>query len=317
MSSTALLMLFFLGMVVFPSALQANHAQTHLAEHTHANTPSIVWLRPPEIDLTIDGVTIVDGPLFENMVYLASHLPQYSHRFEAYPIKRAWSLVKSATTPDTVYCFFGASYREERTTWGYFSEPTSINLPLLVVTSNAVSDTFFGHEHDNNNPQSVGTISLKSMLQKNYKTVLYSEVKNAYVDVIKQWAKSRNIVYINGLGKDLSLHTISLIETGRIDFGYVGHREIGSLNEEQLGKIAIYQAEELSQDVRLTKRLFCSKSALGQQVVGDVNHALEAIMRNPKSSQALRDVNFAADGYSNLLKPMFDERWQTMQNGSK
>ena len=315
MSRSALLGLVLLGSFFFPSLSLAQTAKTHFAEHTSRDMPEVVWLRPPEVGLTIEGVTIVDGPLFENMVFLASHLPQYSHRFEAYPVKRAWSLIENSATQETVYCFFGASYRKERTSWGYFSSPTSISLPMLVATSKALSNKLSKDSADDQSASQ--SVSLQSLLDANYRTVLYSEVQNAYVDAVKQWAKTSSIVQINGLEKDLGVHTVDLIETGRIDFGYVGHRELMTLNEKELGLISVFRIEELSQETRLTKRLFCSKSEQGKQVINDFDTAMQNLKDDVVQSLALRDINFVADGYPPMLKPLFDERWRVMQTSER
>ena len=106
------------------------------------------------------------------------------------------------------------------------------------------------------------------------------------------------------------MHTIALLESGRIDFGYVGHRELSALPEEELDALNVYQISELSQQLRGTKRLLCSKSELGQAVTSDLDSALTHITSTPVKSQTLRDINFAADGYPLFLKPLFDERWR-------
>ena len=133
------------------------------------------------------------------------------------------------------------------------------------------------------------------------RTVLYNDVNNVYADTVEQWATKNNVVRLNGLGKDLGMHTIALLESGRIDFGYVGHRELSALPEEELDALNVYQISELSQQLRGTKRLLCSKSEL--------DSALTHITSTPMKSQTLRDINFVADGYPLFLKPLFDERW--------
>ncbi len=153
------------------------------------------------------------------------------------------------------------------------------------------------------------SISLRALLQQNLRTVLYNDVNNVYADTVEQWAIKNNVVRLNGLGKDLGMHTIALLESGRIDFGYVGHRELSALPEEELDALNVYQISELSQQLRGTKRLLCSKSELGQAVTSDLDSALTHITSTPMTSQILRDINFVADGYPLFLKPLFDERW--------
>ncbi|MEC9165247.1 MAG: hypothetical protein VX649_14185, partial [Pseudomonadota bacterium] len=78
----------------------------------------------------------------------------------------------------------------------------------------------------------------------------------------------------------------------------------------ELDALDVYQISELSQQLRGTKRLLCSKSELGQAVTSDLDSALTHITSTPIKSQTLRDINFVADGYPLFLKPLFDERWK-------
>ena len=153
------------------------------------------------------------------------------------------------------------------------------------------------------------SVSLRTLLRQNLRTVLYDEVNNVYADTVEQWATPNNVVRLNGLGKDLGMHTIELLESGRIDFGYVGHREFSVLPKEELDVLHVYQISELSQELRGTKRVLCSKSELGHIVTNALDNAFTDIMSNPKQNQIFRDINFAADGYPLFFKPLFDERW--------
>ena len=275
--------------------------------------PTVVWLRPPELGIESNGISITSGPIYDLMAYLSTHLVDYQHQFEVYPVKRAWSLVRNEQSTQKVYCFYGAAFKEERTVWGHYSDPTSINLPLLIVARKPLLSLIDDGVDDNlpsTGKSHFESISLQALLQKELKTVLYSDVNNAYSNAVEQWATSSNVVRLNSLGKDLGMHTLALLKSGRIDFGYVGHRELSALNEEKLNALYIYQVSELSQQLRETKRLLCSKSDLGLKVTNDLSHALERIYSAPSKSQALRDINFAADGYPLFLKPLFDERWR-------
>ena len=84
-----------------------------------------------------------------------------------------------------------------------------------------------------------------------------------------------------------------------------------TLSREELDTLSVYQVSELSEELRGTKRLLCSKTALGQEVTTSLNQTLARIFANPEKSEILRDTNFRADGYSHRLKPLFDERWDT------
>jgi len=280
--------------------------------------PTVIWLRPPELGIEGNGVTITSGPVYDLMSYLAGFLNHYNHQFEAYPIKRAWSLIKNHHSSQQVYCFYGASFQEERTEWGYFSQPTSTNLPLIIVSNKDLAPSTSDDKslHSTRSQGLFQSISLQSLFEQNLKTVLYNDVNNAYADAVEQWAMDKHVVRLNSLGKDLGMHTIALLKNGRIDFGYVGHRELSALTEEELDSLYVYQVSELSQKLRGTKRLLCSKSDLGHAVTTDLNQALAHIFTHAKHSQNLRDVNFVSDAYPILLKPLFDERWSayTSQN---
>lgn len=281
-------------------------------ESCASKKPTVVWLRPPELGIEGSGVSITSGPIYDVMAYLSTHLHNYDHQFEAYPVKRAWSMVQHQQSAQKVYCFYGAAYQEERAEWGYYSQPTSINLPLLIVARKALQPSLKNELDTAQSQPTQGyfeSISLRALLQHNLRTVLYNDVNNVYADTVEQWATKNNVVRLNGLGKDLGMHTIALLESGRIDFGYVGHRELSALPEEELDALNVYQISELSQQLRGTKRLLCSKSELGQAVTSDLDSALTHITSTPMKSQILRDINFVADGYPLFLKPLFDERW--------
>jgi len=299
-------LLFFL---VFFSAGIVSADQT---EESITEKATVVWLRPPEANMAIDGVTIASGPMLENMKHLASHLPEFRHKFEAYPVKRALSLVKKGSSNNNVYCFFGASLNEERKEWGYFSTPTSINLPILVLGKKAVIDSAQATNSEGiNGPFPL--ISIQKLLEANFNTVLYEGVTNAYGKTVKQYQTVENVIVLNGLGKDLGLHTIALLKTGRIDFGYVGHSELNTLSPSELAQFTTFQAEELSFNTRGTKRLFCSLTPLGNKVVEALDRAVRNILSREESANILRDINFEAEGYSPMFKTLFESRWSAFQ----
>lgn len=317
LSPLQIFQLLLFTLIMLPRFCWAHEQNVENTRHSTAtsNYPAVVWLRPPEVGAATEGIRISEGPMYDNMLFLAKNLKGYEHRFEAYPIKRAWSLVKSGSTSDEVYCFFGASYREERKKWGYFSQPSSVNLPMLIVVSEGLHQQLVLNDVVPQQTQSglFEMTSVEKLLTNNYRTVLYSEVKNAFTEVIQPWVNNRNVIMLNGLGKDLGLHTIALIKNGRIEFGHVGHMELYSLTSEQLENTYVYQVEELSGDTHGTKRLFCSKTPMGKQVTEDFNDALANIKQDKVASAQLREVSFRADGYPTLLKPTFDARWKSMQ----
>lgn len=309
----ARLLIFVFLTIKLSASLAQNIVECDL-EGCDEKKPTIIWIRPPELGVEGPGITITSGPVYDLMAHLSSYLGRYSHQFEAYPVKRAWSLIQHKKSPQKVYCFYGASYKKERTEWGYYSEPTSINLPLLVVSRKALLP-LIDEEEKVGLSQEVKSlfesVSLQVLLNRNFKTVLYSDVSNAYARAVEQWATRYNVLRVHSLGRDLGMHTIALLKSGRIDFGYVGPREIATLSREELDTLSVYQVSELSEELRATKRLLCSKTALGQEVTTSLNQTLARIFANPDKSEILRDTNFRADGYSYRLKPLFDERWDT------
>lgn len=274
--------------------------------------PTVVWVRPPELGAKGPGIAITSGPVYNVMAHLSGYLDNYNHEFEAYPVKRAWSLIQHEKSAQRVYCFYGASYQEERTKWGYYSLPTSINLPLLIVSKRELLPLKSNQDNHGTEKKGKGqflSISLQALLNQHFKTVLYNDVSNAYASAVEQWATKYNVLRVNSLGKDLGMHTIALIKSGRVDFGYVGPRELAALSKDELNDLHVYQLSELSTGLRGTKRLLCSKTELGREVTSGLNNALRFIFSQPDKSKTLRDTQFTADGYSNQLKPLFDERW--------
>lgn len=313
MSVLARLLVFVFLTIKLSASLAQNNTGCDL-EGCDEKKPTIIWIRPPELGVEGPGITITSGPVYDLMAHLSSYLGRYNHQFEAYPVRRAWSLIRHKQSSQKVYCFYGASYKKERTEWGYFSEPTSINLPLLVVSTKALLPLIDDEENDGSSQKVKGlfeSVSLQILLNRNLKTVLYSDVSNAYSRTVEQWATQYNVLRVHSLGTDLGMHTIELLKSGRIDFGYVGPREIATLSREELDTLHVYQVSELSEELRGTKRLLCSKTALGQEVTTSLNQALARIFADSEKSEILRDTNFRADGYSHRLKLLFDERWDT------
>lgn len=313
MSVLARLFVFAFFSINISASIAQNNVECDV-EGCDEKKPTIIWMRPPELGVEGPGITITSGPVYDLMVHLSSYLESYSHQFEAYPVKRAWSLIQHEKSSQKVYCFYGASYQEERTKWGYYSEPTSINLPLLVVSRKALPPLIDDEENVGLSQSVKGlfeSVSLQALLNQNLKTVLYKDVSNAYARTVEQWATKYNVLRVHSLGRDLGMHTIALLKSGRIDFGYVGPREIAAISKEELDTFHVYQVSELSEELRGTKRLLCSKTALGQEVTTSLNQALARIFANPEKSEILKNANFSADGYSHRLRPLFDERWDT------
>ena len=61
--------------------------------------PTVIWMRPPELGVEGPGISIISGPVYGVMLHLSSYLESYNHQFEAYPVKRAWSLIQHEKSP--------------------------------------------------------------------------------------------------------------------------------------------------------------------------------------------------------------------------
>ena len=68
-------------------------------------TPTLVWLKPIESDQKMSGHSIVSGSALELMKLVANNIENVNHRFEAYPIRRSWQLIKNTKQDQLAYCF--------------------------------------------------------------------------------------------------------------------------------------------------------------------------------------------------------------------
>ena len=84
-----------------------------------------------------------------------------------------------------------ARHIKKRERNGGYSEPTSINLPLLVVSRKALPPLIDDEENVGLSQNVKGlfeSVSLQTLLNQNLKTVLYKDVRNAYARTVEQWA---------------------------------------------------------------------------------------------------------------------------------
>ena len=161
-----------------------------------------------------------------------------------------------------------------------------------------------------------GTVSVEELLKKKYTTVIFEKVTNAWTRIVAKVDYS-NVVQISGLDKDLSLHTLLMIEKGRIDFGYISHRTIANLDITNNKEITLYEIRELSTGVVGDSRLLCSKSSLGKQMVTSINSALSKIHRDEKLNLEMRELIFKAEGYPERLRKNFEQQWMRLTKGKK
>ena len=209
-------------------------------------------------------------------------------------------MIKNQAQDNQVHCFFGASYKQERESWGYYSLPTSIGLPIRIVARKEA----FAEYADKD------VVSIQALFSQGFKVVLYEQVKNIWVDTVKKYQRTpRSVLQMSGLDMNLNQHTLELIKRGRIDFGYVSHKEIKNSSLDNSDTFSVYQVKELANQVRRTSRVLCSKTDLGYQFVQSLNATLDAIAGDPERSQSLRDLNFQAEGYRQSIKNTYDKHW--------
>lgn len=267
--------------------------------------PTIVWMRPVSNGLHVDGFRIVSGSEYELMRYLANHLPDWKHEYESFPVKRSWEFIKSNSTAERLYCFYGASQTKEREKWAIFSEPTSILLPYPVVAKKGELDQFVVD----------GFVSVQSLRAQEKTTALFDGVVNSWSRVVNMaYAKSDLVLRLNPGNEASASLTTRLIKANRIDFGFVGSgdEEIRMLEQQFDVKFSLYQLRELAEDIRKGNRIMCSKSALGTQAIADIDSKLQIILKDTKNSEAFRELNFNVIGYHPNLKSNFNKHWERM-----
>jgi hypothetical protein len=178
-----------------------------------SHSATMTWLRPMSFGIEVEGVEIVGGPELQVMQYLAERMPQYEHKFESYPLKRNWYLIQNPTDDDNVYCFYGASYKAERETWGYFSEPTTILMPYPIVSLKGALDKYSKN----------GSVSLKQLFSADLSTVLFDGAVNVWTEAVRTYSEDNsNFLKFNVGHANAENLSSSLLKSRRIDFAYVG-----------------------------------------------------------------------------------------------
>ena len=261
-------------------------------------SPTLVWLKPLESDQVMQGNTIVKGDALNLLAFVANQIDEVAHKFEAYPIRRSWRLIQNNRDQHLAYCFWGANYKKEREDWGYFSEPTTVELPYLVAAKKDQLDAF----------ETDGKVSVTQLLKKGYSTVVFEEVSNPLTEIIRH-SGQHEVIKVSGLDKDLSDHTLMMIEKGRINFGYVSYRAIANLAVDQNPHLSLYQVQELSSEHLKDGRILCSKNEFGKKVVAAINTALLTIRNDENLRSTFKALIFKAEGYPANLKQTFEQQW--------
>jgi hypothetical protein len=262
--------------------------------------PTLVWLKPLESDLVMQGNTIVKGDALNLLAFVANHIDEVEHRFEAYPIRRSWRLIQNNLDQQLAHCFWGANYIKEREDWGYFTEPTTVELPYIVAAKKDHLDAF----------ETDGKVSVTQLLKKGYSTVVFEEVSNPLTEIIRQ-TDQLEVIKVSGLDKDLSAHTLMMIEKGRINFGYVSYRAIASLAVDKNPHFSLYEVQELSSENLKDGRILCSKNEFGKKMVASIYTALLTIRNDENLRTTFKALTFKAEGYPANLKQTFGQQWDS------
>jgi len=264
---------------------------------------TITWLKPIESDQKMIRNEIVSGSSLDLMSFVAKQLPAFKHQFEAYPIKRSWALIQERKIAGHTYCFWGADYKAEREQWGYFTKPTSVSLPYMI---GARKGELVQYVRD-------GAISVTALLRAGFATVIFDNVVNPWTKIVEQ-APNDSLIEISGIDKDLSEHTLQMIEIKRIDFGYISHRTIANLDLYNSGNIALYEIEEMIDSDSREAWILCSKTPQGKKVVSNIDQALSHIFDEHSLSMQMKELVFKAEGYPQRYKTLFDKQWDNAFN---
>jgi len=264
---------------------------------------TITWLKPIESDQKMIRNKIVSGSSLDLMSFLAKQLPHFNHQFEAYPIKRNWALIQQRKITGNTYCFWGADYKVEREQWGYFTKPTSVSLPYMIAARKGELSQYVND----------GAVSVTSLLRAGFATVIFDNVVNPWTKIVEQ-APNDSLIEISGIDKDLSEHTLQMIEIKRIDFGYISHRTIANLDLYKSSNIELYEIEEMIGSKSREAWILCSKTPQGKKVVSSIDKALNNIFNKHSLSMQMKELVFKAEGYPQRYKSLFDKQWDSAFN---
>ena len=265
--------------------------------------PKMIWLKKPtpgKID--VQGTTITGGSYKTIMDIFASNLQEFDHEFKAYPMKRNWHLVKNSPK-NTAYCYFGAAVKPERKEWGYYSKPSSISLPYTMAAPRGTLDKY----------ETNGFVSIKELFEKGHKTLLFKEVHNMWVEVIKSYQNDYPHLIRDFVGNNHGMEewTAKLLKAGRIDFGFVG---LGAKRIEDMGKkvglsMSMYQIKELIGKEKPFMNVLCSKNPSGKRMVDALDLVIEKLVNDGPEGRIFRDKYFEAAAHHKKFKPTFDAIW--------
>lgn len=216
----------------------------------------IVWGKynvPPYMIRT--GEWAHQGIFDQTLDVLKEKMPQYQHVELEAPFPRINSEIKKGSH----WCYNGMLKTPERESYGYFSLPSSIFLPLRIIVRRDRLNDFKGRQ------------SLQALLQ-NHQFITSVMRDRSYSPTVDKLLAA----YPPKENYSEQIEAIGMLLTGRIDFmvelpllAFDQARVMGRPGE--LIAIPMQEADEV-----VFNRVMCSKNEWGRQVVQQVNKVLIA-----------------------------------------
>jgi len=234
---------------------------TSLACSSAVAADQIVWGKysvPPY--MILEGERAHQGIFDMTRDILKENLPQYQHVELEAPFPRILSEIKKGSH----WCYNGTLKTPERETYGYFSLPTSIFLPLRIVVRRDHLAQFKGQQ------------SLQALLQKHQldTSVMRDRSYNPVVDkLLAAYPPKENY--------SEQVEAIGMLLAGRLDYMI----ELPLLAFEQAsimghaGELVAIPMKE-TDDV-VYNRVMCPKNEWGRNVIEQVNKVLRANRSKP------------------------------------
>lgn len=205
---------------------------------------------------------------------LIQHLDQYEHTRMLANISRHYRMYKRGEK----VCSVGLYKKPEREEFLYFSMPSFLTLPNVIVINRKKYDAFGAKN----------MVSLAKILQDN--TLIIGQAKNrSYGRIIdnlfEEYGNASNLFVYEG--RNLSLNFFQMLKRDRLD-GIIGLPEEVLYQAENLGirdQIMTLPIEENQQSMDAwLSHVVCSKTPWGKKVIEDVNK----VLRQQRPTKAYR-----------------------------
>lgn len=205
---------------------------------------------------------------------LIQHLDQYEHTRMLANISRHYRMYKRGEK----VCSVGLYKKPEREEFLYFSMPSFLTLPNVIVINRKKYDAFGAKN----------MVSLAKILQDN--TLIIGQAKNrSYGRIIdnlfEEYGNASNLFVYEG--RNLSLNFFQMLKRDRLD-GIIGLPEEVLYQAENLGirdQIMTLAIEENQQSMDAwLSHVVCSKTPWGKKVIEDVNK----VLRQQRPTKAYR-----------------------------